>query len=145
MRRLLGALCVLIVATSLQGCLRVNWQRRTGYVEVEQEVLDSIPEEGGTLEDILALMGAPTHIWRYKRLSMAMAYAWIGDRGVAFTASAPLQGTRGALWYTYGDARTRLRAVVFFFDDRFNLTHWNLGYLSDLAPAEALLPDPRRQ
>ena len=127
-RLLLAPLLLTCGATS---CLSVDWIRRMENQPIPDEVRDALPTGGIDLTEVLARLGAPTHVWEYRVHGLVLAWAATNNRTLGGRISVPVTENQ-SLSFSYDDIRSRQKGLVLWFDENWELVRWREGYLRDL-------------
>ena len=132
----LARLTVAAAALGLAGCVQFNWRRESRYAPVDPSAFEELDEEGVDLTRCLALFGAPLWVREDAGGKGAMlAYGWLENRDLGLTVSVPLyRGYSGSIDLDKLDSR--MKGLVLFFDESWNLRSWHVGLLRDLTREE---------
>ena len=140
----------LLVALALaaSGCISLNWSRSR-----EPQSLDPRWTEfevgSARLEDALALLGAPLHVYENERSGAVLVWGRGLHDDKGFNVSVPVSDQGGSASFDYSRGTSGLRGVLMVFDADWRLALVREGFLHDLTaghgarPSVPLDPDER--
>ncbi len=134
---------IFVLAPIAIAYARRIWKRgATVIAPIPQDVRNRLDQLGDArleagrtqLTDCLADLGAPLWVWEHLeggRDGAALAYGWFDEEDIGVSVSVPL-GEHSSASFDYTTLDTRLHGLVLFFDERWVLTSFRTGLLSDL-------------
>ena len=125
-------LTIAAAAFVLASCIQFNWRRESRHAPIDPSSFEELEEEGVDLTRCLQLFGAPLWVREQEGGKGAMlAYGWLENKDLGLTVSVPLyRGYSGSVDLDKIDSR--MRGLVLFFDESWNLRSWRVGLLRDL-------------
>lgn len=139
---------VLALALAASGCISLNWSRSRDAQALDPRWAEL--EVGyARLEDALALLGAPLHVYENERNGAVLVWGRGLHDDKGFRVSVPVSDQGGSANFDYSRVSAGLRGVLMVFDAQWRLVLAREGFLHDLTaghgarPSAPLDPDER--
>lgn len=138
MQRALAPL-VLWCCASLPSCVSLSWERKLSETPLDKERVEALALNTSTLQQCLASLGAPLHVWELANGQFALAYGWRNNRELGIGVSLPVTQDQTAN-FDYDEITLHTRGYVLFFDDQLRLIERRAGMLNEIAPGTRRRP-----
>jgi hypothetical protein len=113
------------------GCVAVSWTRDARQSPPPPTAEVQLVEGKTTLDDSLAMLGAPLGVYEYRQTGMALAWGWFRGDSKGLRVSVPVyQNVSASVDYT--DNRAGLEGLLLLFDEDLRLVSVRSGWLEDL-------------
>lgn len=120
-----------LVASTLAGCVRLQYQRDVVERKPERDLVEPLAVGRTTLGDVLRVLGAPIDVWEGGDGGTAITYGGLRAKEWTVDVSVPLTDYTSAS-LTYTDTRARTQGYLFLFDASDVLEIVREGNLADL-------------
>lgn len=120
-----------VLVCALSGCVQLDWSRSHVDFAVPHAHLHALVAGEATLEQALAVLGAPLYVWELPADGLAIAYGAWSEEELGIQVSVPL-AERASADFDYSEASAKVEGHVLFFDRQGVLTVTAEGLLRDL-------------
>ena len=131
MRAPIGGLLLTLTLLLPTGCLSAFYTRQTRFEPPPEGTLTQLAPGQSDLGQCLALLGAPLWVWEHGGSGAALAYGWLQNGDWNVSLQAPISNNASAS-FTFRKIDERMRGVVLFFDEDWQLRTVRKGLLRDL-------------
>lgn len=142
-RRALALLWLLSCAQA-SSCISLSWERKLSETPLDTERVEALALKTSTLQQCLASLGAPLHVWELADGQFALAYGWRNNRELGIGVSLPVSQDQTAN-FDYDEITQHTRGYVLFFDAQLRLIERRAGMLNEIAPGARRRPSFEEQ
>lgn len=125
------ALAAVLLALVSGACVSVSWTRSTNAVALDPGWVELEPGTA-TLEDALAVLGAPLYVHEYEVNGLLVAWGRYREDVKGIRVTIPLQDSGPSPDVDYRAGSSGLRGVMMVFDPQYRLVSVREGLLIDL-------------
>lgn len=134
----------LLSCAQASSCISLSWERKLSDTPLQPERVEALALKTSTLQQCLASLGAPLHVWELSDGQFALAYGWRNNRELGIGVSLPVSQDQTAN-FDYDEITLHTRGYVLFFDAQLHLIERRSGMLNEIAPGARRRPSFEEQ